>query len=330
MRIRNPARPFSASAVTMHIPPYPADQPPGFTAASLDRQGHWRQEPEQLAKQLETAGIILVHRYKMPIQGRHIHLLPARDFTDQLDAAIWLGMWQERSIYALDISAQEPAQWPELDFSDLRGAAMRLQADDASVLAYARAMIYWQRQHRYCGRCGTATSAGLAGHVRRCPQCEVEHYPRTDPSMLVLVSDGSGRCLLGRQASWGKGFWSVLAGFVEPGEGIEDAVVREVWEEARIRVTGMRYIASQAWPFPASVLLGFHALGIADPPQVDQDELEAAAWFSREDIRNGIAAGSLLVPPPFTLSYRLLEEWFDLDSPVPLGDCVKGRYADRS
>lgn len=302
----------------MTIPNYPADDRPGFCAAQLDRQGHWRQDPEQRAAHLEGAGIILVSRYQMPVAGNRAQIVPVQAFADRLDEAIWLGMWRERSIYALAISAEEAQQRADLRFADLRGAAMRLDPDDTAVLGYARAMIYWQRQHRHCGRCGQATQAAQAGHVRLCPDCKIEHYPRSDPSMLVQVSDPDDRCLLGRQAGWGKGFWSVLAGFVEPGESIEDAVIREVWEEARIHVSGMRYLASQAWPFPASVLLGFHARGLADIPQVEQDDLEAADWFSREQIAAGIAAKSVLMPPPFTLSYRLIESWFNQPGSRPL------------
>ncbi len=302
----------------MSIPDYPSGMPPGFAASSLDRRAHWRARPEQLADELEQAGVILVHRYRLPIREGQAHLLPAREFGSSMAGAIWLGHWQERSVYALDVSDQDSAQWPELQFADLRGSAMRLDPDHATVLAYARAMVYWHRQHRHCGRCGGPTEIQQAGHVRRCPACEVEHYPRTDPSMLVLVTDEQDRGLLGRQPGWPPGFWSVLAGFVEPGESIEDAVVREVWEEARIPVTGMRYVASQPWPFPASVLMGFHARGVADTPQVEQDELEAAGWYSRADIVAGLKARELFLPPPFTLSWRLIEDWFDQDWNIPL------------
>lgn len=297
----------------MNIPEYPPSDGPGFVAARLDRTGHWRNDAAALAARQAEAGIILVSRYRVPVADGRAQLLPAADFAGQLDAAIWLGLWQGRSVYALAVD--EPP--PDLRFADLRGAAMHLAADDAAVLAYARAMVYWQRQHRHCGRCGAPTRATHAGHVLRCDPCDKEHYPRTDPSMLVLVAAGE-RCLLGRQRGWPEGMWSILAGFVEPGESIEDAVIREVWEEARITVTGMRYFASQPWPFPASVLLGFHATAEPETPQVEQDELEAADWFSRTQIAEGVEAGALRLPPPFTLSYRLLEAWYDQAAETPL------------
>ena len=291
--IRHPRRPTVTETSMQDLPDYPRPGLPGFSAASLDRMGHWRNSDEERRRHLDDAGLVLVHRYRMPVNAGQIQLLPATELGDALAEAIWLGMWKERSIYALDVSAEAPERWPQLRFADLRGAAMRLDPDHAAVMAYARAMVYWQRQHRHCGRCGGPTEAAQAGHVRRCPRCEVEHYPRTDPSMLALVTDGGNRCLLGRQPSWAPGFWSTLAGFVEPGETVEDAVIREVWEEARIQVTGMRYVASQSWPFPASVLFGFHARARPDQPQVEQDELEAADWFDRERIADELRAAGL-------------------------------------
>ncbi len=302
----------------MGIPDYPSARPHGFTAASLDRLSHWRQEPERLQALQEQAGVVLLHQFRVPVKERQAQLIDAAELPQGLDDAIWLGLWRERSIYALDVSTRPVTHWPELRFRDLRRHAMDLDPDHAAVLAYARAMTYWQQQHRHCGRCGGLTQARQAGHVRHCATCEVEHYPRSDPSMLVLVADPGDRALLGRQASWPANYWSGLAGFVEPGESIEDAVIREVWEEARIRVTGMRYLASQPWPFPASVLMGFLARAEAGTPQVEQDELDAATWFSRDDINTGLNEGRLHLPPHFTLSYRLIEAWFNAGAVTPL------------
>ena len=293
----------------MSIPDYPMAWPPGFAACSIDRQGHIRTDPDTLRARSGDAAVVLVHRYKLPVRGDRAELVPAGD--RDLSQAVYLGEWDGQDIYALDVSAEDPEQLPGLRFAELRGAAMRLAPDHAAVLAYARAMLYWHRQHRHCGRCGGPTEMQQAGHTRYCPACECEHYPRTDPSMLVLVTTPDDRGLLGRQPGWPQGMWSVLAGFVEPGESIEDAVVREVWEEARIRVDGMRYLTSQPWPFPASVLMGFRARAPADPPQVEQDELEACHWYSRDQLASALRAREVFLPPPFTLSYRLIEDWFD-------------------
>ena len=306
----------------MNIPTYPAPQTPGFAACSLDRKAEWRTDKSLREQDLDNAGLILVNRYRMPINGVGVAILPAQDFAKQLDQAIWLGVWHGNPLYALEVDDELAKSRPELRFSDLRGAAMRLPADDAAVMAYARAMVFWHKRHRFCGRCGNATQATHAGHVLRCEPCNLEHYPRSDPSMLVQVSDPDDRCLLGRQPGWPNGLWSVLAGFVEPGESIEDAVVREVWEEARVSVTGMAYFASQPWPFPASVLLGYHAIAQAGTPQVEQDELEAADWFSREQIIRGVESKSIFLPPPFTLSFGLIQAWFDRGSNKPLVDLI--------
>lgn len=309
----------------MNIPDYPHERTPGFNAATLDRKAEWRTDEQAREQALDSAVLVPVCRYRMPMRGDVLETLPARQFAERLDQAIWLGLWNQRSVYTLEVTDAEAAQWPELHFSDLRGAAMRLQPDDAAVMAYARAMIYWAKRHRYCGRCGKATRPTHAGHVLRCDACDLEHYPRSDPSMLVQVSDEQDRCLLGRQPGWPPGMWSVLAGFVEPGESIEDTVIREVWEEARIRVTGMRYFASQPWPFPASVLIGYHAVGDAETPQVEQDELEAADWFSREQIAEGLRSKSFFMPPPFTLSFRLIEAWYDHNVAQPLSALIGRR-----
>jgi len=162
------------------------------------------------------------------------------------------------------------------------------------VLAYARALVSWRRRHHYCGSCGTATVSRSAGHVRVCPDqgCGDEQFPRLDPAVIVLVSDGA-RALLGRQKAWPPGRYSTIAGFVEPGESLEDAVLREVLEETGVAVRECRYHSSQPWPFPSSLMLGFTAeADAAAVPRAD-DELEDVRWFTREDV----AAGRPLLPP---------------------------------
>lgn len=309
----------------MNTSQYPHDRTPGFNAGSLDRKAEWRSDDAARSALLDDAVLIPVCRYRMPMRGDVLETLPARDFSARLDQAIWLGLWNGRSVYTLDVSEDEAAAWPQLHFSDLRGAAMRLQPDDAAIMAYARAMVYWAKRHRYCGRCAAPTRPTHAGHVLRCDDCDLEHYPRSDPSMLVQVSDDHDRCLLGRQPGWPPGMWSVLAGFVEPGESVEDCVIREVWEEARVRVTGMQYFASQPWPFPASVLFGFHAVAESGAPEVEQDELEAADWFSREQLADGLRSKQLFTPPPFTLSFRLIESWYDHGADQPLASLLARR-----
>ena len=157
----------------------------------------------------------------------------------------------------------------------------------ASAFAYARGMLYWQARSRFCGVCGAAVAFDRAGFVGHCGQCGTDHYPRVDPAVIVAVSDGQ-RLLLGRQPGWAPRRWSVLAGFVEPGEAPERTVVREVHEEARVRVRACQYLGAQPWPFPGALMLGFQALAEADEPCVD-GELEQARWFSREEIAQAMA-----------------------------------------
>jgi NAD+ diphosphatase len=191
-------------------------------------------------------------------------------------------------------------------FLELRPLTPLLAADDAGLLAYARAMAIWRARHRHCGVCGAATLASRAGHILTCsnPGCAQEFFPRIDPAIIVLVSDGE-RALLGRQASWAPRRYSTIAGFVEPGESLEDAVVREVQEETGVRVASVRYHSSQPWPFPSSLMLGFFASAPEGSPVRISGELEDARWFTRAQVSSGEA----LAPPTQSISWRLIEAW---------------------
>ncbi|WP_042439092.1 NAD(+) diphosphatase [Streptacidiphilus albus] len=203
----------------------------------------------------------------------------------------------------------------------LREVGATLGDRDSGLLVHAVALQNWHHSHRFCSRCGHATAPAAAGHVRRCTSCAHEHYPRTDAAVIMLVTDGQDRALLGRQALWPEGRYSTLAGFVEPGESLEQAVAREVAEEAGVRVDlgSVTYVASQPWPFPASLMLGF--LARADERDggaeiaVDGEELSEAGWFSREELRAGMADGSLLPPAGISIARRLVEIWYG--GPLP-------------
>jgi NAD+ diphosphatase len=176
-------------------------------------------------------------------------------------------------------------------------------------------MVLWRRRHRYCGSCGAPARSESAGHVMKCtsPACGAEQFPRLDPAIIVLVSDGE-RALLGRQAAWPAGQYSTIAGFVEPGESLEDAVAREVMEETGVAVTDAHYHSSQPWPFPSSLMVGFTARAGTDAVPRADEELEDVRWFTREEI----AAGHPRLPPPQSVSFRLIEDWYDSGSPLPL------------
>jgi NAD+ diphosphatase len=187
-------------------------------------------------------------------------------------------------------------------------------------LGYARAIVSWRRRHRFCGTCGAQTLAAKNGHVLVCsnPSCRDEQFPRIDPAIIVLISDGE-RALLGRQASWPAGRYSTIAGFVEIGESLEDAVVREVLEETGVPVDEIRYHSSQPWPFPASLMLGFTAHALSAEVHRKDKELEDVQWFSRQDI----VARNFLLPTSLSISYRLIEHWFDAGGGMPLRNVTK-------
>jgi NAD+ diphosphatase len=222
---------------------------------------------------------------------------------------ILLGRYGDSNVFAYEIESIEP---PQLGagrrFEDLRVLASMLSPTEAGLLGFARGMVLWRARHRFCGICGAATLAARGGHVLICTNraCRHEQFPRTDPAIIVLVSDGE-RALLGRQASWPVGRYSTIAGFVEPGESLEDAVAREVFEETGIEVDQIEYHSSQPWPFPSSLMLGFTAHALTTQIIRRDDELEDAQWFTRADL----ASGRPLVPPGVSISFRLIEHWFD-------------------
>jgi NAD+ diphosphatase len=233
---------------------------------------------------------------------------------------VLLGRFADTSYFAYEIESVDPPPVPPgTRFEDLRLVASILPAEEAGLLGYARAIISWRRRHRFCGTCGAETLPAKNGHVLVCsnPSCRHEQFPRIDPAIIVLVSDGE-RALLGRQASWPIGRYSTIAGFVEPGESLEDAVAREVSEETGIDVDRIEYHSSQPWPFPASLMLGFTAHAVTTEVHLRDDELEDARWFTRADL----ASGTPLLPPNVSISFRLIEHWFNAGGGRPLREIL--------
>ncbi len=229
---------------------------------------------------------------------------------------ILLGRFQGIACFAVEFATPEPPPLhPSAEFADLRVAGGLLPTADAGLLAYARAMVYWRERHRYCGACGAATRPESAGHVMTCtdPRCGSQFFPRIDPAIIVLVTDGD-RALLGRQASWPKGRYSTIAGFVEPGESLEDAVIREVREETGVEVVEVDYHSSQPWPFPSSLMLGFLARAGSTHVDCPDGELEDARWFSLNDI----TTGTPVLPPPQSISFQLIAAWYEHSTGQPL------------
>ena len=232
---------------------------------------------------------------------------------------ILLGEYRGRAVFTTEIETESPpALGDGAEFADLRLAATLLPHDEAGLVAYARAMISFRHRHRFCGSCGAPTRPERNGSVMTCTReaCATEFYPRVDPAVIVLVTDGD-RVLLGRQAGWPAGRYSTVAGFVEPGESLEDAVRREVFEETGVEVGKMSYESSQPWPFPRSLMLGFRALARTSRVSLGDGELEDARWFDRTDL----AQGSML-PFAQSIAFRLIEEWYDAAAARPLAEEV--------
>jgi NAD+ diphosphatase len=208
-------------------------------------------------------------------------------------------------------------------FLDLRQAGALLSTSEAGLFAYARGLSFWQSRTNFCANCASPLQLESAGHRAKCtnPQCGIEHFPRTDPAIIVIVEHGD-KCLLGRQPSWPERRYSTLAGFVEPGETLEDAVRREVFEESGVRVGECDYHSSQPWPFPASIMLGFTAEAI-DPTITLGTELAEARWFSADELVDGVKSGAVGLSSPISVSYHLIEDWLRRVSGVELSTIAK-------
>jgi NAD+ diphosphatase len=296
-----------------------------YAAGGLDRVGHLRKDPAWLADRLahESTRFVPVWRALNLVQETPegpVPLLLERDRVAPVlgEAAhpVLLGVEGEAALFALDLSAAEtPLEIVSLDpaghrFLDLRAFGPLLDRRDGALMAYAKGMMHWHARHRFCGVCGNPTVPAEAGHVRHCtnPDCKASHFPRTDPAVIMLVSDGDN-CLLGRQAVWPTGMYSTLAGFVEPGESLEEAVAREVYEEAGIELDRIAYHSSQPWPFPASIMLGFLATARTREIRIATDELQDARWFSRRWLLEQPDGPEFRRPRKDSIARRLLEDW---------------------
>jgi NAD+ diphosphatase len=288
-----------------------------FAGAFVDRSGERRKDPDWLAEAMsakdtrfvpvwgdrclvggDPAGAVLLDRQQID------------PFIDD-DNVIFLGLFRNQPAFAVAISRERDAPFEELgEFKDLRFLGTVLPPDEANLAAHARAIVLWHGTTLFCGKCGSASQPYSGGNTRRCcnPECNQEIFPRTDPAIIVLVAAGD-RCLLGRQSSWPEGRYSTIAGFVEPGESLEDAVRREVYEETNIRVGKVRYHSSQPWPFPSALMLGFVAEATSDDIHLNDGELEDARWFTREQLQSGETG----LPFRISIARRLVDYWINGD-----------------
>ncbi len=311
------------------IPNHPTI-PVSYTGGDLDRAATLRKDREWLRALLAQAGTLVVpiwrERVFVDASANASIAAPPEARTSVLEASaetVFLGLRGDAALFVADLSGCEEGEAVLLaqcgEPVELRKVLNVVAPRDASVLAYARAILHWHRHHRYCSLCGHTTESEWGGHMRRCSRasCGHEWYPATSPAVIMLVErrapDGRRQCLLARHAGLARGVYSTVAGFVEPGESLEEAVAREVLEETGIRVGRVAYQASQPWPFPSSIMLGFRAEAASTEITIDRDELDEARWFTDDEVRGfgdwGDETVALRLPRKDSIARSLVDAW---------------------
>ena len=293
-----------------------------FAGSTIDRAAHLREDgAADRLRGLDTSRVVLVgdgQTVAVTAGGGGLALVPVAAVPGDAELT-FLGLDPAAvALFAYDAGGGEAsragAPQPTLEFASLRGLAAQLEPAEAALAAYAVALVGWHRVQRYCGRSGDVTVVEAAGHRRRCPVCGLVQFPRTDPAITMLVQSGD-RCLLSRRQGAPANRWSALAGFVEPGETPEEAVIREAREETGVEVARVEYVTSQPWPFPQALMIGFWAF--VDPatdeatltPAPAPDELVEARWWARDELARALSAGEIILPPPGTIGNYLISTW---------------------
>jgi NAD+ diphosphatase len=300
----------------------PASRPNVYTGSPLDRASRMRDDTAWLDGAEKALDTLFTPVWRSRSLMRRVgDGAPEAVFLAGPEAAAFLdadrprallGLKGDTPVFCVDISDVEDPQPlladPTFSFTDLRAVAGQLGGEDASVLAHARGLMHWRIRHKFCGVCGSLCAPRSAGNVMHCDSCGAQHFPRTDPAVIMLITDGE-RALLGHSKRFPNSkMYSTLAGFVEPGESLEEAVRREVFEEAGVRVGKVHYHSSQPWPFPASIMLGFYGEALSEAITIDPDEIADAQWFSRAQMRDSAAHGFQL-PRGDSIARRLIEDW---------------------
>ncbi|MES1201279.1 MAG: NAD(+) diphosphatase [Pseudomonadota bacterium] len=293
--------------------------PNAFANSPLDRAAHHRRDPAWLdaALRAPTTELIVFHERRPFIVEREgdaetgwMGAHAAAAIAPPGAPLLFLGLDPHGDArFAIEIPDASPLENVGR-FEELRGIGPRLSADDVAILGCARALFDWHARHGFCANCGARSEIAEAGWKRICPACKSEHFPRVDPVVIMTPVRGD-RVLLGRQAKWPKGMHSALAGFMEPGETIEEAVARETFEEAGLRVNAVRLHSTQPWPFPSQLMIGVIADVESDEAKVDEHELESVRWFTREEARQLIAGKhpDCWAPPAFAIAHQLIKSW---------------------
>lgn len=297
-----------------------------FAGNPLDRAGDRRNDPEWLTQQAadpETLALVLWEgRPLLEGEGepRLVWLPMAHARAVVPDRELFLGLWKGAPVFAVEVEGSvDPTVGPLQGvgvFHEMREAAALLSGPDAAMAGAAKSLFDWRRRHGFCAACGTLSEDACGGWKRVCPACATEHFPRVDPVTIMLAVYRGGdepRCLLGRQASWPEGRMSALAGFLEPGETVEEACAREIEEEAGLTVTAVRYHSSQPWPFPSQLMIGLICEVDSEDAAPDQTELEAVAWLTRAEARACLAGThrTIKAPPRIAIARTLLQAWVD-------------------
>lgn len=274
--------------------------------SAVERAAELRNQPEalHLLWSQPSTKVLRVRPNHVACAGEELLLLPPHQMVNQEHERLFLGLDSGVAYFAV-IDESEGEEW-----RTLRDVGHLLSAHDVGLATHAIALANWHASHTHCPRCGAPTVMEHGGSIRRCTFDGTEHYPRTDPAVIVLVRDASDRILLGRQAVWPPKRYSTFAGFVEPGESFEAAVTREVKEEAGVDVVDVAYLGSQPWPFPASIMVSFVATTHhPDAAKADGQEIETVLWLSRDDLRRQVAQGEILLPPSISIARRMIEAW---------------------
>jgi NAD+ diphosphatase len=301
-----------------------------YAGNPLDRAGERRTDSDWIAARLadprsQVLALLNGQPLALPRDGggvglSYISAALAKELAGGDEQLLFLGLrGDEVAVFAVDLEGAEHPSAGGLSsmggaFEGLRGLAPRLAPEEAAIAAQAKAVFEWRRRHRFCSACGQPSAVADAGWKRVCPACKTEHFPRTDPVVIMLAIQDQGhapRCLLGRQALWPPGMFSTLAGFMEPGESIEEACARELFEEAALEALAVRYHSSQPWPYPSNLMIGLIAEVAVGDGRADQNELEAVRWFTKSEALALLRGETpdLFAPPPFAIAHHLIKSW---------------------
>jgi NAD+ diphosphatase len=290
--------------------------PNAFANSPLDRAGHLRRDADWLAAVLagsESRCLVLHHGRPLLRETEGELTIAWRAWAPEMSLApqpLFLGLMPDRAPHFACEAADPDAFAEHGVFTDLRAAGARLSLDELAIIGCAESVFDWHDRNSFCAKCGAPSRIVEAGWKRLCDGCKSEHFPRVDP-VVIMLPEHDGKCLLGRQSAWPPGMMSALAGYMEPGETIEEAVARETFEEAGLVVTGVRVHSTQPWPFPSSLMIGVLCAAESDALTIDTEEIESARWFTKDEARQLLAGkhADCFCPPGFAIAHQLLKSW---------------------